>query len=53
MATLLHPAMLKLIQALAQQAAAEDYLEAQATQQQPDGDQRTKPVPLPATERAA
>lgn len=53
MATLLYPSMLKLIQALAQQAAAEDYLTAQAAQQQPDGDQRTKPVPLPATGQAA
>ncbi len=49
----LHPALLQLIEALAQQAAHEDYLAAQAAQQQPDGEQRTKPVPLPATERAA
>lgn len=49
----LQPAMLRLIQALADQAAREDYLAAQAAQQKPDGDQRTKPVPLPATERAA
>ena len=53
MAAQLHPAMLRLIQALAQQAAAEDYLAAQAAQQQPEGGERTKPVPLPATEWAA
>ena len=49
----LSPALLQLIQALAQQAAAEDYLAAQAALQQPAADDRTKPVPLPATERAA
>lgn len=49
----LHPALLPLIEALAKQAAAEDYLAAQASQQQPEGRERTKPVPLPATERAA
>ena len=49
----LHPAMIRMIQALAQQAAAEDYLEAQALREAAVSAERTKPVPLPATERAA
>lgn len=53
MATTLHPALLQLIQALAEQAAREDYLAAQAALQAAPGPDRTKPAPLPATERAA
>lgn len=49
----LSPALLQLIQALAEQAAREDYLAAQAAPVAAGGAERTKPVPLLATERAA
>lgn len=49
----LSPALLRLIQALAEDAAREDYLAAQASQDAAGGGERTKPVPLPATDRAA
>lgn len=49
----LSPALLQLIRALAEDAAQEDYLAAQAAREAAGGDQRTKPVPLPATDRAA
>lgn len=47
------PIMLRLIEALAEQVALEDYLVAQASAGAAPSDQRTKPVPLPATDRAA
>lgn len=49
----LSPSLLRLVQALAEDAAQEDYLAAQATREAASSDQRTKPVPLPATDRAA
>lgn len=49
----LSPTLLRLVQALAEHAAREDYLAAQASADAAPGDERTKPVPLPATERAA
>lgn len=49
----LSPALLRLIQALAEQAAREDYLAAQAAPVAAVGAERTNHAPLPATERAA
>ena len=49
----LSPDHLKLIQSLAEHAAREDYLAAQTAREPAPRDQRTKPVPLPATDRAA
>jgi hypothetical protein len=49
----LHPALLEVIEALAKDEARRDYLAAQAAREAASSDERTKPVPLPATERAA
>lgn len=49
----LSPTLLQLIQSLAEHAAREDYLAAQASAGAAPSDPRTKPVPLPATDRAA
>lgn len=49
----LSPDHIKLIQSLAEHAAREDYLAAQANAGAGDKDERTKPAPLPATSRAA
>lgn len=49
----LSPTLLRMIQALAEHAAREDYLAAQASAGARSSDPRTKPVPLPATDRAA
>lgn len=49
----LSPALLQLIQALAEDAARRDYLAAQAAPDAAEPEARTYPVPLPATERAA
>ena len=49
----LSPDHLKLIQSLAEHAAREDYLAAHAAREAARADERTKPVPLPATDRAA
>lgn len=49
----LSPTLLQLIRALAEDAAREDYLAAQASREPAQGDERTNHVPLPATERAA
>lgn len=49
----LSPALLRLIRALSEEAAREDYLAAQAAPVAAVGAERTKPAPLPATERAA
>lgn len=45
--------LMDLIRSLAEHAASEDYLAAQASAGAAPSDQRTKPVPLPATDRAA
>lgn len=52
MAELLSPPMLTLIDALADAAAA-DYLRLEASPDLADGRNRTNPVPLPATDKAA
>lgn len=49
----LSPELLRVIQALAEHAANEDYLAAHAAREAAQADERTKPVPLPATDRAA
>lgn len=49
----LHPALLRLIQSLADDAAREDYLAAQASNDAPLAGERQNPAPLPATDRAA
>lgn len=49
----LSPTLLQLIQSLAEHAAREDYLAAQASTGAGGGDGRTKPAPLPATDKAA
>lgn len=49
----LHPTLLCLIQALAEDAARRDYLAAQAAPAGAEPEARTYPVPLPATEQAA
>ena len=49
----LSPALLRLIQAIAEDAAREDYLAVQASTSTVNDNGRTKPVPLPATDRAA
>jgi len=49
----LSPTLLRLIQALAEDAAREDYLAAQASNDAASGEARPNHVPLPATERAA
>ena len=45
--------LLRLIQALAEDAARRDYLAAQAASDGAEPEASTYPVPLPATERAA
>lgn len=49
----LHPALLQVIEALAQDEARRDYLAAQAAREAAVSPERTKPVPLPAPDRAA
>lgn len=49
----LHPALLRLIQALAEDEARRDYLAAQAAREAALSPDCTKPVQLPATEQAA
>lgn len=49
----LSPTILRLIQALAEDAARRDYLAAQAAPDGAEPEARTYPVQLPATERAA
>lgn len=49
----LHPALLQVIEALAQDEARRDYLTAQAAREEASSEARTKPVPLPATGQAA
>lgn len=49
----LHPALLQLIEALAQDEARRDYLAAQAAREAALSDACTKPVPLPAPDWAA
>jgi hypothetical protein len=49
----LHPALLQVIEALAQDEARRDYLAAQAAREAGSSAERTKPAPLPATDRAA
>lgn len=49
----LSPTLLRLIQALAEDAARRDYLAAQTAPDAAEPEARTYPVPLPATERAA
>lgn len=49
----LSPALLQLIEALAKDEARRDYLAAQAAREAAVSPERTKPVPLPATDRAA
>ena len=49
----LHPALLQVIEALAQDEARRDYLAAQAAREAALSEPRTKPVPLPAPDRAA
>lgn len=49
----LHPALLRLIQALAEDAVREDYLAAQASNDAGRPGERPNPAPLPATDRAA
>lgn len=49
----LTPTLLRLIEALAEDAARTDYLAAQAAPAAGSSEARTKPAPLPATDRAA
>lgn len=49
----LHPSLLQLIQALAEDAAREDYLAVQAAREADPGTGRPDPAPLPATDKAA
>lgn len=49
----LHPTLLRLVQALAEDAAREDYLAAQASNDAGQAGERQNPAPLPATDKAA
>lgn len=49
----LSPALLDLIRALAEDAAREDYLAAQASNDAARPGERPNPAPLPATDKAA
>lgn len=49
----LSPTLLNLIRALAEDAAREDYLAAQASNDAAQPERRQNPAPLPATDKAA